>query len=181
MRVDEGQTADAENGGSGTGYGIEHPKERIDRELIELLNELRVALPGVQVLLAFLLTVPFTQRFGALDDQTRSVYFAAVITAAIASILLIAPTVHHRMQFRKGSKEQLLHVANALALAGTFFLAVSIGAVVWVVADVTYGNSTANLTAGLIGGGAILLWFAAPLLYRADDDPVPTEPASSSE
>jgi hypothetical protein len=174
MRDDERQTAKARDGGN----GIEHPKERIDRELIELLNELRVALPGVQVLLAFLLTVPFTQRFTTLDDRTTSVYFAAVITAAIASILLIAPTVHHRMQFRKGSKEQLLHVANALALAGTFFLAVSIGAVVWVVADVTYGNDTANLTAALVGGGAILLWFAAPLLYRADEDPDPAVTAS---
>ena len=173
MRDDEQHTVETQHGGARTGNGFEHPKARIDRELIELLNELRVALPGVQVLLAFLLTVPFTQRFATLDDATRSVYFTAVITAAVASVLLIAPTVHHRMQFRKGSKEQMLHVANALALAGTFFLAISIGAVVWVVADVTYGNRTANLTAGLIGGGAILLWFAAPLLYRADEDPDP--------
>jgi hypothetical protein len=174
MQDDERRPTDQRTNGNGNGDGIEHPKERIDRELIELLNELRVALPGVQVLLAFLLTVPFTQRFATLDDRTRSVFFTAVITAAIASILLIAPTVHHRMRFRKGAKEQLLYVANAMALGGTLFLAVSIGAVVWVVAEVTYGNDTANLTAGLIGGGAILLWFAAPLLYRADEDPPPT-------
>jgi hypothetical protein len=174
MRVDEEQAADGqtEDGQAGSRRSEDH-KERIDRELIELLNELRVALPGVQVLLAFLLTVPFTQRFGSLDDQTRSVYFAAVVTAAIASILLIAPTVHHRMRFRKGSKEQLLHVANWMALAGTFALAISVGAVVWVIAEVTYGNATANLTAALIGGFNILLWFAAPLLYRDDDDPAP--------
>jgi hypothetical protein len=146
----------------------ENRKERVDRELIELLNELRVALPGVQVLLAFLLTVPFTERFTVLDDRTRTVYFAAVITAAVSSILLIAPSVHHRMRFRKGAKEQLLHAANVMALAGTLFLAVSVAAVVYVIADVTYGDSTANVAAALIGAGAILLWFAAPLLYGND-------------
>src|SRR6476659_11026750 len=99
----------------------EDPAERVDRELIELLNELRVALPGVQVLFAVLLTIPFTQRFDTLGAGYRRVYFAAVITTTISSALLIAPSAHHRMRFRHGSKEQILKVANTLALAGMFF------------------------------------------------------------
>ena len=148
----------------------EDEKARVDRELIELLNELRVALPGVQVLLAFLLTVPFTQRFEVLDSRTKGVYFFAVMTGALASILMISPTVHHRMRFRKGAKEQLLHVANAMALGGTMFLALSVGAVLYVIADVTYGNEAANVTALAAGIATVVIWFVAPILYTLQDD-----------
>jgi Family of unknown function (DUF6328) len=91
----------------------ESPGERANRELIELLNELRVALPGVQVLFAFLLTVPFTQRFDVLDATERRVYYAAVMTTAVSTLFLIAPTAHHRLRFRSGVKEQLLRVPTS--------------------------------------------------------------------
>ena len=157
MNTDEGQSGETE-------------KERIDRELIELLNEIRVALPGVQVLFAFLLTVPFSQGFSKLDDADRRVYFFAVLCTAIASALLIAPTAHHRMRFRSGSKERMLRMANSLALGGTFFLALAIGAVVYVISTVIHTGRWPGVVAGLVAGFTILLWFALPLTYPSEDD-----------
>jgi hypothetical protein len=95
----------------------EDKKERVNRELIELLNELRVALPGVQVLFAFLLTVPFAQRFGAVSDLQRAVYFVALISTAVASVLFITPTAYHRLRWREPDKEGMLFTANRLAIA----------------------------------------------------------------
>src|SRR4051812_1569710 len=91
---------------------IETEFERLNRELDQLLGELRVALPGVQVLFAFLLTVPFSQKFSAVDPATRRVYFAAVLLTSLASILLIAPTVQHRMRFRDGIKADLIRASS---------------------------------------------------------------------
>ena len=147
--------------------------ERVDRELIELLNELRVALPGVQVLFAFLLTVPFAPRFATLSPAERRVYFASVLVTAASSALLIAPTAHHRLLFRRHSKERLLKAANALALAGTFLLAVAVGLAVWVVSSVTYDDRTAGTAAGLVAGGTVALWFALPLALGRDGRAVP--------
>ena len=141
---------------------------RLDRELMELLNELRVTLPGVQVLFAFLLTVPFSQRFEQLSDATVDVYFGAVISSAIASVLLIAPAAHHRLRFRDRAKEQLIRVANAMAVIGMMFLAAALGASVYVVADLIYDGGRARLAAGLIAGGAAVIWFVLPLLYRSE-------------
>jgi hypothetical protein len=142
-------------------------KERRDRELIELLNELRVALPGVQVLFAFLLTVPFSQRFSIVTESQKLVYFVAVLCAAAATALLIAPTAYHRVQFREGDKEQLLKVSNRLALAGLFFLAVSIGCVVFFITDVLF---TGVIVVVASVGNALLfalLWFVLPVYRRA--------------
>ena len=94
----------------------ETEQERLNPELDQLVSELRVALPGIQVLLAFLLTVPFTTRFHDLSTSARDVYFAAVTLVATSSVLLIAPTVHHRMRFRDGTKEEMIYAANRLAL-----------------------------------------------------------------
>jgi len=148
----------------------EGDKERVDRELMELLNELRVALPGVQVLFAFLLTVPFAQRFEVLGATDRRVYFGAVLASAVASALLIAPSAHHRLRFRAGSKERMLKVANALAIAGMVALALAIGAVMYVIASVLYESSAAAVIAGAVTGGIAVLWFVLPLTYPADDD-----------
>ena len=104
--------------------------ERLDRELIELLNELRVALPGVQVLFAFLLAVPFSQRFEQLTAVQEDVFFAAFLCTAVATALLIAPSVYHRLRWRKRDKDQILRTSNRLAIAGTAFLAAAIVAVV---------------------------------------------------
>lgn len=146
----------------------EDPKERVDRELIELLNELRVALPGVQVLFAFLLTVPFTQRFEKLSSETIDVYFAAVVLTALATVLLVVPSAHHRVRFRMGSKEQLLKVGNASALVGLFLLALAVGASVYVVGDLVYESGRAQLFAALLAVTTVVVWFLVPLLYRSD-------------
>jgi hypothetical protein len=153
----------------------EDPKERVDRELIELLNELRLALPGVQVLFAFLLVVPFSQRFGVLTATDRRVYYAAVLTSAAASACLIAPSAHHRLRFRSGSKEQMLRMANALAVAGMVALAFSMGCVVYVISAVLHSATTAAVVAALVTAGIVGLWFVLPLTYprEGDERPVP--------
>jgi hypothetical protein len=153
----------------------EDPKERVDRELIELLNELRVALPGVQVLFAFLLVVPFSQRYDVLTASDRRVYFAAVLGSAAASAFLIAPSAHHRLRFRSGSKERMLKVANALAVAGMVALAFSMACVVYVISSVLHSSTTAAIVTAVVALGIAGLWFVLPLTYPAqgDDRPVP--------
>jgi hypothetical protein len=140
--------------------------ERLDRELIELLNELRVALPGVQVLFGFLLTVPFSQGWSRVTLTERRVFFATFLCTAIATALLIAPSAQHRILWRAQDKEALLRRANLLAIGGTFFLALAVTGAVWVVTDVIYDQApTAVVTAGVAGLFA-WVWFAAPLLRR---------------
>jgi uncharacterized membrane protein len=153
----------------------EDPKERVDRELIELLNELRVALPGVQVLFAFLLVVPFSQRFDVLSASDRRVYFAAVLGSAVASACLIAPSAHHRVRFRSGAKERMLKVANALAVAGMAALAFSMGCVVYVISSVLHSTTTAAVVTAIVAAGIVALWFVLPLTYPGQDGgpPVP--------
>jgi fucose 4-O-acetylase-like acetyltransferase len=138
--------------------------QRVHRELIELLQELRVALPGVQVLFAFLLTVPFANGFDRLTSSDRKVYFAAVVLAAIATALLIAPTAHHRSTFRRGVdvKERILKAANVLTLAGTFALALAMGASVYVITNVLYAASFAAVVAGALTVATVLLWYLVP-------------------
>ena len=143
----------------------EGPKERVDRELIELLNELRVALPGVQVLFAFLLTVPFTQRFRSLTDFQQDVYFVTFLLTTLSSILLIAPTAHHRLRFRAHDKERLLRVANRCALAGTAVLALALGGVVYLIADVLFGMGAAALVTGSAAGAFVAFWYVPPLYW----------------
>ena len=103
-------------------------KDDLDRELIELLNELRVVLPGVQVLFAFLLAVPFANGWTRVTDLQRDVFFVAFLATAAASILLIAPSVHHRLRWREHDKERILRTPNNLAIAGTSFLAIGMTA-----------------------------------------------------
>ena len=145
----------------------EDQSERLDRELIELLNELRVALPGVQVLFGFLLTVPFAQGWERVTDTERLVFFLTFVSTAVATALLIAPSAQHRILWRARDKDSLLRRANALAIAGTVFLALSVTGAVWVVTDVIYEQApTALVTAGVAGLFA-WVWFAAPLIRRA--------------
>jgi hypothetical protein len=147
--------------------GDEDEAERLDRELIELLNELRVALPGVQVLFGFLLTVPFSQGWSKVNDTERLVFLLTFLSTAVATALLIAPSAQHRILWRTGDKESLLRRANLLAISGTVFLALSVTGAVWVVTDVIYNQApTALVTAGVAGIFA-WAWFAAPLIRRA--------------
>ncbi len=109
------------------------PGVQVDRELIELLNELRVALPGVQVLFAFLLILPFSQGFREVTSAQRAVYFGAFVCTAVATVLFIAPSSYHRLQFRQRDKERMLLSANKMAIAGTAFLALAILGVVFLI------------------------------------------------
>ena len=142
----------------------ETEKERLDRELIELLNELRVALPGVQVLFAFLLTVPFTPAFGGLGGDDRRSYFIAVVLTAVSAAFLIAPSAQHRMRFRGQAKPSLLKVANACTIAGLVFLMAAVSVSIHLITKVLYGSDDAALVAALLTGLTVFLWFVLPLL-----------------
>jgi Family of unknown function (DUF6328) len=141
-------------------------KRRRDRELIELLTELRVALPGVQVLFAFLLTVPFTARFAQLGRVNRDAYFVAFISSAAASAFLIAPSAYHRLRWRQGDKERMLRVSNQLAIAGIAALAIGITAVVYLITALLYGTLPAVGGAIVMAGTIAGLWFFLPFQHR---------------
>ena len=144
----------------------ESKDERLDRELIELLNELRVALPGVQVLFAFVLAVPFPQRFEGLTGVQEDVFFAAFLCTAVATALLIAPSAYHRLRWREHDKEQMLQISNRLAIAGTVFLAAAIIGVVYLVTDLIFGLA-ATLVATLLATALFgWLWYGLPLVRR---------------
>ncbi len=147
----------------------EDEQKRLDRELIELLNELRVALPGVQVLFAFMLVVPFSQGFSSLNTTERWVYYAAFITAALAAALLIAPSSYHRIRFRQGDKEKMVKLGNALLLWGLAAVAVSMSLSVGLISEFVFGTTMALI--GGVGVGAALawFWFGLPLSRRAQD------------
>jgi uncharacterized protein involved in cysteine biosynthesis len=144
-------------------------QERINRELIELLNELRVALPGVQVLFAFLLIVPFQQTVDRMTDFQRGVYFVALASAAVAIALLIAPAAQHRVLFRQHDKEALLRRSNHSAVAGFLALGVAICSALLLVVDVLFSRTLAWVTTG--GLAVLLVWFwaAVPYWKRAHD------------
>jgi hypothetical protein len=147
----------------------EDEQKRLDRELIELLNELRVALPGVQVLFAFMLVVPFSQGFSSLNTTERWIYYAAFITAALAAALLIAPSSYHRIRFRQGDKEKMVKLGNALLVWGLAAVAISMSLSVGLVSEFVFGTTMALV--GGVGVGAALawFWFGLPLSRRAQD------------
>ena len=148
----------------------EDPQERTARELIELLNELRVILPGVQVLFAFLLMVPFTQRFPDLDDLETGVFFMTLLCTAVATALLIAPSAHHRILWRGGVREQRLVLGNILTIAGLIFLLPAIVGVVFVITAFIFDLTAAFVVTGLLSLFFVLLWFVFPLRYRGKED-----------
>jgi uncharacterized membrane protein len=144
-------------------------EERVNRELIELLNELRVALPGVQVLFAFLLAVPFTQRFADVTDLQRAAFMAALLCTLAGSVFLMAPTAYHRIRFRDRDKEAMLKVSNVFAIVGTVFLALGMTAVVFLVTDLIFKGAITALVTAISAGLFGIVWFALPLLRKASD------------
>jgi hypothetical protein len=144
--------------------------ERIDRELIELLNELRVALPGVQVLFAFLLVLPFQQGFRDISETDRLVYFIALLASAAAGALLIAPSVYHRLNFRRRNKERMLNDSNVLLIAGTALTGLGIACSIFVIADVLYGGVVAIVATIITFTVYAGLWGVLPLLRRRGVD-----------
>ena len=131
--------------------------ERLDRELAELVQELRVLIPGVQVMFAFLLTVPFSVGFESVTGAERALYFIALASTSVSAVLLIAPGARHRARFRDRDKEAIIVSSNALTLAGTAFLAIAITAVVVLIGDYIY-NWVVGVVAGVVAF-ALIGWF----------------------
>jgi hypothetical protein len=154
----------------------ESKKERLNRELMELLQELRVVIPGVQVLLAFLLTAPFQQRFAQLPGSMRNAFFASIACATLATAFLIAPSAHHRLRWRAGEKERLVRLGNQMAIAGTVFLAAAIVLALYVVTDVLFTTNLAVLTAIASLVVFVGLWYMVPMLGRSSSDDSDDEP-----
>jgi hypothetical protein len=149
----------------------EDHKERVDRELIELLNEIRVALPGVQVLFAFLLILPFQQTFAETTAEDKAVYAVALLASALAAAMLIAPSMYHRLNFRGGRKEQMLFDSNKLLIVGTLLTGVGVACAVYLVVDVVFGDVAAALATAAVVVVYGLAWIALPLLRRGEDEP----------
>jgi len=147
----------------------EDEQKRLDRELIELLNELRVALPGVQVLFAFMLVVPFSQGFSSLSTIERWIYFAAFITSALAAAFLIAPSSYHRLRFRQGDKEKMVTLGNHFLVTGLALVAVSISLSVGLISGFVFGTAAALIAGVGIGAALAWFWFGLPLSRRTQD------------
>jgi hypothetical protein len=141
----------------------ESEAQRLDRNFVELLQELRVAQTGVQILFAFLLTLAFTERFGAVTDFQRGLYYGTLVASAMATSLLIAPVSLHRLLFRRHQKRRVVEAANRLALGGLVALWMALVGVLWFITDVLYGHGPGAAAAvlSLLWFGA--LWFALPL------------------
>jgi hypothetical protein len=144
----------------------ETEEERLDRNLSELLQELRVALPGVQVLFAFLLAVPFQQNFEKITGFQKGAYFGTLVCTAIAAVLLISPSAYHRLTFRYQQKRRLVFYANRFSIVGLVFLALAMTGAIMLITDVLFG-STATI---LMTAASVLVfgffWFALPLQRR---------------
>lgn len=153
------------------GRDDETPKERADRELIELLNELRVVLPGVTVLLAFLLAVPFAKGWPKVTPFERNVFVVAFLAAAVSVALLTAPSSYHRIRFRHGDKERMVRVGNRLAIAGIAAFAVALEAVVLLVISYVLSRTAAIVAAASLTVTVGLLWYGLPLWAAAKDRP----------
>jgi hypothetical protein len=161
------QTADDGQAESGSGRS-ETEKERLDRNLNELLGELRVALPGVQVLFAFLLVVPFNQRFAEITSVQRTVYFITLLLATSACACLIAPTAHHRIEFRHQDKKRIVFAATKLAVVGLVLLASAMTGAVMLITDFLYHATTVAIVAGAVALLFTGLWFVWPVKRLLD-------------
>jgi Family of unknown function (DUF6328) len=160
------------SGWAGTGTGEppdrreESQAQRDDRNLGELLQELRVAGLGVQVLFGFLLSLPFTNRFARLSAAQRDLYLATLVLAAVATALLVGPVAYHRLVFRQGQKERLVRAASMMAIGGLAAVALAVSAAVLLVTSYVGGGLAAGLITAFVAGLFGLLWFVFPLARR---------------
>jgi uncharacterized protein DUF6328 len=147
----------------------ETPAEQLDRNTIELLNELRVATTGIQVMFAFLLIVPFNTGWDQIDGFERTVYFVTLLIVAASAFLLMAPAIHHRILFRHGEKRFLVRIANYFAIAGMSLLALGFVGILVLLSDVVLGGAApvivGALAAAFVGG----LWFVLPIVRRDEE------------
>jgi sterol desaturase/sphingolipid hydroxylase (fatty acid hydroxylase superfamily) len=149
----------------------ESEEQRADRNLSDLLQELRVALPGVQVLFAFLLTVPFSNRFDQLSDFDQKLYFGVLLCTALATVLLTAPTVGHRILFRRQQKEYIVRTANNLALVGLLLLALAISGAIALISNFLFGTETAIISTGVLMVAFAGFWYLGPIMRRSQLPP----------
>jgi hypothetical protein len=147
----------------------ESQPQRLDRNTVELLNELRIAGTGIQVMFAFLLIVPFNAGWRHVDGFERTVYFVTLLIVALAAILLLAPPIHHRLLFRHGEKPFLIRVGNQLAIAGMTCLGLGFVGILILLSDVVVGGAAPAIV-GLVAAAVIAgLWFVLPLVRRGEE------------
>jgi predicted membrane channel-forming protein YqfA (hemolysin III family) len=144
----------------------ETEQERLDRNLSELLQELRVALPGVQVLFAFLLAVPFQQGFEKITSFQKDVYFATLMLTALSAVMLISPTAYHRLTFRYQQKRKLVFYANRFSIIGLTLLALAMTGAIVLITDVLFGTTMTIIAGSLAVLAFGVFWFALPLQRR---------------
>ena len=149
----------------------ETPHERLDRNLQELLSELRVVVTGIQVLFAFLLVVPFNAGFVHIGAFERRVYFVTLLLAAMAGACMLAPAAHHRLLFRSDDKAHIVAVSNRLMVTGLAFLALAMCGSLLLVATKLFGVATGAITVGVAASGFAVLWFVLPLIRNAGRNP----------
>jgi hypothetical protein len=145
--------------------------ERTERQMAELLQELRVALPGVQILFAFLLTVPFAQGFTRVTSFQRHLFFAVLLATAFSTICLIAPTATHRLRFHQRDRKYVIESANALMIAGLVFLTLAILGAVVLITDYLFGLAGQWYWPALVAVALVGLWFVRPLLRTESSGP----------
>jgi hypothetical protein len=144
----------------------ETERERLDRNLEQLVTELRVAMPGVQVLFGFLLAVPFANRFGDVTHFQKVVYVVSLAAAGVATAFLIAPTAYHRLTFRRGQKRHLVFTANRWTIIGLAALAVAMDAAVLLAVDFVFDDALAIVLTAALGALYVWLWFVFPIMRR---------------
>ena len=145
----------------------EEEQERLNRQMTELLNELRVAMPGVQVLFGFLLAVPFQQRFASVSSFQRDVYFVTLLAAATATAFLIAPSAYHRVAFQRHDKPNIIRIGTRQFLCGLVALAVAMNGAVLLVTDFLFRAPTVIITLVCVASLFAWLWFGIGLWRRA--------------
>jgi Family of unknown function (DUF6328) len=145
-------------------------KSELDQEWGELVEEHRLAMPGVQVLFAFLLILPFQNRFDRLTTNQEYVYYSALLCATMAIVLLITPTAAHRIRWRQSDKEALLRLATKTAIAATVFMAAAMTASVYLITDFLFGEPATAIVTSVVAAAFILFWYAFPLWRRLQDE-----------
>ena len=135
-----------------------------DRQMIELLNELRIALPGVQILFAFLLTVPFSARFNELTGFQRNVYYVTLIATGLSAACLIAPSAAHRLRFHQRERAWIIESANQQLIAGLVFLAIALGCSVLLITDMMFDGVRVWIYTAALALAVVSLWFLRPLV-----------------
>ena len=143
--------------------------ERLDRNTVELLNELRVAGAGIQVMFAFLLVLPFNKGWTRVDSFERTVYFITLLVVAMAAFLLMAPPIHHRLLFRHGEKPFLIRVGNFMAIGGMIFLGIGFVGILVLISDYVVGGAAPVIVGVLAAATVSSLWFAVPLVRRDEE------------